>query len=392
MEGFIFPNEGVIEWDLLIVVYPFITGLVAGAFVVSSLYHVFGIKSLKSVARFSLIAALAFLVVAPLPLVIHLGRPERALQMFMTPNLGSAMSGFGYIWLLYFLLVLAEVWLVFRADIVRYAKSSTGIWKMVYSAMALGVLEISDKARAVDAKIIKVLALIGIPAAFLLHGYVGFIFGAVKANPWWSTPLMPVVFLTSAIVSGIALLIILYVVAMKIRRVPLDPVTLRSMSLWLVGILCMNLTLEGLEVFAMRYESEESWTILSRLLSEEIGVSYWGMQFLLGALLPLFALIVVELSRLNQTAKTYITTVAAAFVLIGVFSMRWNVVIGGQLVSKSLRGFTSYTPPLLGVEGILVSVALVLAPFVFFVVLIKLLPPWEEVASVAAPEPRRMSF
>jgi Ni/Fe-hydrogenase subunit HybB-like protein len=389
VEGFIFPNEGVIEWDLLIVVYPFITGLVAGAFVVSSLYHVFGIKSLQSVARFSLIAALAFLVVAPLPLVIHLGRPERALQMFMTPNLGSAMSGFGYIWLLYFLLVLAEVWLVFRADIVRYAKSSTGIWKTVYSAMALGVLEISDKARAVDAKIIKVLALIGIPSAFLLHGYVGFIFGAVKANPWWSTPLMPVVFLTSAIVSGIALLIILYVVAMKLRKVPLDPVTLRSMSLWLLGILCINLVLEGLEVFAMRYESEESWTILSRLLSEEIGLSYFGIQFLLGALLPLFALILVELSRLGETAKTSIRVLASAFVLVGVFAMRWNVVIGGQLVSKSLRGFTSYVPPLLGVEGVLMSAALVMAPFVFFFVLIRLLPPWEE---VAPPEPKRLSF
>ncbi len=389
MEGFIFPNEGVIEWDLLIVVYPFITGLVAGAFVVSSLYHVFGIKSLKSVARFSLIAALAFLVVAPLPLVMHLGRPERALQMFMTPNLGSAMSGFGYIWLLYFLLVLAEVWLVFRSDIVRYARSSTGIWKMVYSVMALGVLEISDRARAVDAKIIKVLALIGIPSAFLLHGYVGFIFGAVKANPWWSTPLMTVIFLTSAIVSGIALLVILYVVAMKLRRVPLDPVTLRSRSLWLLGILCMNLVLEGLEVFAMRYESEESWAILSQLLSEEIGLSYFGIQFLLGALLPLSALILVELSRMGETAKTSIRVLAAAFVLVGVFAMRWNVVIGGQLVSKSLRGFTSYSPPLLGVEGVLVSAALVAAPFVFFFVLIRLLPPWEE---VAPPEPKRLSF
>src|SRR3989304_7457308 len=128
MTGFLFPNEGIIEWDLLIVIYPYITGLVAGAFIVSSLYHVFGITSLKPVARFSLITALAFLLVTPMPLAIHLGRPERALEMFLTPNLNSAMSAFGYIWFFYLLIVLGEVWFVFRPDIVKYAGLSEG-WK-----------------------------------------------------------------------------------------------------------------------------------------------------------------------------------------------------------------------------------------------------------------------
>src|SRR4030042_39348 len=126
MTGFVFPNEGVIEWDLLITIYPYITGLVAGAFIVSSLYHVFGLTGLKPVARFSLVTALAFLIVTPVPLLVHLGRPERALEMFLTPNLNSAMSAFGYIWFFYLLLVLLEVWAVFRPDIVRYAQSSEG--------------------------------------------------------------------------------------------------------------------------------------------------------------------------------------------------------------------------------------------------------------------------
>src|SRR3989304_5946455 len=217
MTGFLFPNEGIIEWDLLIVVYPFISGLVAGAFVVSSLYHVFGLTSLKPVARFSLIAALSFLLVTPLPLVVHLGRPERALEMFLTPHLTSAMSAFGYIWFFYLLILLAEVWLVFRQDIVRYARTAEGTRKTVFSLLALGVTEITEEARSVDGKLIKVLAFIGVPVAFLLHGYVGFIFGAVKANPWWPTPLMPIIFLLSAIVSGIALLIVLYLGAAKLR-------------------------------------------------------------------------------------------------------------------------------------------------------------------------------
>lgn len=390
MAGFIYPNEGMIEWGLLIVIYPYITGLVAGAFVVSSLYHVFGLKVLKPVARFSLVTALAFLLVSPIPLLIHLGRPERAVEMFLTPNLNSAMSAFGYIWLLYLLLVLAEIWLVFRQDIVRYAGSSEGTKKTIYSALALGVYDTSEESLAIDKKLIRVLSLIGIPGAFLLHGYVGFIFGAVKANPWWSTPLMPIIFLLSAIVSGIALLIILYVVVMKIKNVSLDHDCLRALALWLMGFLCIDVVLEGLEVFTMLYESEESWGIISQLITEEIAVSYFGIQFILGSVLPLFILGFVELTKVGEDVKISIRVLSASLVLIGIFVMRWNVVIGGQLVSKSLRGFTSYSPSLLGEGGILVATVLMLLPFVILAIIIYFIPPWQE--EVKLPEGRRLGF
>ncbi len=390
MDGFIYPNEGAIQWDLLITIYPYITGLVAGAFVVSSLYHVFGLKALKPVARFSLLTALSFLLVSPLPLVIHLGRPERAAEMFLTPNLTSAMSGFGYIWLLYLLIVLLEVWLAFRTDIVRYANASDGIKKTVYSLLALGVLDITEESILVDKRLIKILAFIGIPGAFLLHGYVGFIFGAVKANPWWSTPLMPIIFLTSAIVSGIALLLVMYVVVSKIRKVTLDHSCLRSLTLWLGGFLSLSVLLEGLEVFSMLYESEESWGILSKLITEKIPIGYFGIQFLAGSVLPLFVLGVVAIYKWPDQVKMVLAFMAALLVMVGVFAMRWNVVIGGQLISKSLSGFTSYTPPLLGEAGIVVAAVIVLLPFLIFAVLSHLIPPWQE--EVKLREPKRLSF
>ncbi len=378
MAGFVFPNEGIIEWDLLITIYPYITGLVAGAFIVSSLYHVFGLQALKPVARFSLITALAFLLVSPMPLLIHLGRPERALEMFLTPNLASAMAAFGFIWLFYLLLVLTEIWLVFRPDIVRYAESSEGILKTIYSVLALGVYDLSEESLAIDKKLIRVLSLIGMPAAFLLHGYVGFIFGAIKANPWWSTPLMPIIFLLSAIVSGIALLLVLYVVVMKIKNLPLDHICLRNLALWLGGFLIVDVVLEGLEVFTMLYESEESWGIISQLITEKIGLSYFGIQFILGSVVPLFILGFVEVAKVGENVKTSIRVLSASLVLIGVFAMRWNVVIGGQLISKSLRGFTTYSPPLLGIDGILVATVFMILPFAILAVITYLIPPWQE--------------
>ena len=376
MPGFVYPNEAGIEWDLLIVVYPYITGLVAGAFIVSSLYHVFGLNSLKPVARLSLITALAFLLVSPLPLIMHLGRPERALEMFLRPNLISAMAGFGYIWFLYLILVLLEVWLVFRPAIVENAKSLTGMKQKIYSILSLGILDISDKSLAIDNKVIRVLAFIGIPAACLLHGYVGFIFGAIKSNAWWSTSLMPIIFLVSAIVSGIALLIVIYVIGTKIRKAALDYRCVHSLTLWLGGFITLALALEGLEVLTMLYESEESWGLIQQLITQEISTSYFGIQFILGTILPILVLGMAEIVNLNERIKLIMRFTSAAFILIGVFAMRWNVVIGGQLLSKSMRGFTSYTPLLTGEAGILVAGAIMLLPVAVFLILSYLLRPW----------------
>ncbi len=376
MDGFAYPNEIEIGWSILIVLYPFITGLVAGAFVVSSLYHVLNVKTLKPVASFSLVMALAFLLVAPLPLQAHLGRPERAFMIFLTPNFTSAMAGFGYIWLAYLVLVLVETWLVFRPDIIHYAATTTGPKRLVYEALTLGVHEIDEKARIMDEKVIRALAGIGIPMAALLHGYVGFLFGSLKANPWWSTPLMPAIFLMSAIVSGIALLIVMYIATMKLLGRPLDEDCVTSLVKWLLAILLVDLALEGLEILSMIYQAEESWEIISRLLTEGIPISYFGIQFGLGSLVPVLLLHAIAIGLVRGGHRPWVAFVAALCVLIGVFAMRWNVVIGGQLLSKSLRGLLTYTPTLGGREGVLAATVLMILPFYIFTVIVSFIPPW----------------
>ena len=376
MDGFVYPNEVEIGWSILIVLYPFITGLVAGAFIVSSLYHVFGIKSLKPVASFSLVMALAFLVVAPMPLQAHLGRPERAFSIFLTPNFTSAMAGFGYIWMGYLVLVLVETWLVFRPDIIRYAATSTGPKRLVYQALTLGVFEIDENARRIDEWLIRVLAGVGIPAAALLHGYVGFLFGSLKANPWWSTPLMPTIFLMSAIVSGMALLVVMYVASMKLLGRSVDEVCLTSLVKWLLGFLLVDLALEGLEILSMVYQAEESWKIISRLMTEGIPVSYFGIQFFLGSFVPVVLLHILAVGLVRGSKGTWLAFASASLVLVGVFAMRWNVVIGGQMISKSLRGLVTYTPELGGREGILAASVLMILPFYIFSVICSFIPPW----------------
>src|ERR1700745_88977 len=195
VDGFMYPNEIELQWSVLIVLYPFITGLVAGAFILASLERVFRVEAVKPTYRLALLTALSFLIVAPLPLQLHLGHPERSPEMYFTPHSTSAMAMFGYVYLWYLMAVLVfEIWLDYREEIVVLARSRTGPLRLIYKVMTLGSDNISPRSLRIDERVGWIVTLIGIPSAFLLHGYVGFIFGSIKDKPWLSSPMLPVGF------------------------------------------------------------------------------------------------------------------------------------------------------------------------------------------------------
>ena len=378
--GYLFPNDLHILWGLMIVMYPYVTGLVAGAFILSSLYHVFHRTELRPIGRLSLVASLGFLLFAPLTLLLHLGHPERGLNIMVTPNTASAMAMFGFVYAGYLVLLLSEIWLVHRVDIILLASRSKGLKRQFYKCLALGVYDISDEAQKVDHRVLVILAGLGIPGAVLLHGYVGFIFGAVKANPWWSTPLMPIIFLCSAIVSGIALVVLLYQIGMKFSGRRIDAPCMQSMAMWLWLFVILSTTFELLEILTLAYERAEEWLVIGPLLANQLAFSFIGIQLVLGALVPIILLgIVVLMSRyLTDQIRNTLCFVASLLLLLQVFAMRWNVVIGGQIFSKSLRGFReSHTPGLFEKEGIALAILIVILPLVFITLFNRFLPVFE---------------
>src|SRR5687767_14894500 len=171
VDGFIYPNELELQWSVLIVLYPFITGLVAGAFILASLERVFNVQAVKPTYRLALLTALAFLLVAPLPLQLHLGHPERSLEMYLTPHRQSAMAMFGFVYLWYLMVVLVlEIWFDYRREMVLWARASTGVKRAFYRALTLWSDNIGDGALRVDDRLGRIVTIVGIPSAFLLHG------------------------------------------------------------------------------------------------------------------------------------------------------------------------------------------------------------------------------
>ncbi len=377
--GFMYPNEYELHWSILIVVYPYLTGLVAGAFILASLERVFNVSVLKPIYRLSLLAALSFLIVAPLPLLAHLGRPERAFSMFLTPHTKSAMAMFGFVYAWYLMVVLLlEIWFDYRKDFVIWSQQAKGFKRFVYKILTLGTTDISEAALRFDEKAGRLITIIGIPSAFLLHGYVGFIFGSVKANPWWSSVLMPIVFLFSAIVSGIALVLLIYLFLAMIRQKYLDMKCINKLAELLLYALIVDLSLELLDFVHRLYESEESIEILAQMIESRLFISLIITQLLIGSALPLISLTIARFGKLPDEMRRLVYFIAAILIQVGIFSTRWNVVIGGQLFSKSLRGLTVYKIELMGIEGLFVALIMMILPFVLFYVITRFLPFWGE--------------
>jgi Ni/Fe-hydrogenase subunit HybB-like protein len=381
-----YPNEIELQWSILIVLYPYITGLVAGAFILASLERVFKVEAVQPTYRLALLTALAFLLVAPLPLQLHLGHPERSLEMYFTPHTASAMAMFGFVYLWYLMAVLVvEIWLDFRRDIVLKARSSTGITRWFYRVLALGSDNLSPRSLAIDDRVGYIVTILGIPSAFLLHGYVGFIFGSIKANPWWSTPLMPIVFLFSAIVSGIALVLVLYMATSWMRGAKLDMRCLDTIARYLMYAFIIDFSLEMLDLIHRIYEADESFKSLDFMVKTQLFTSQIVVQIILGTLVPIAMLAVTQLWRLSEGTRRWVYFVAGSLTLIGIFAMRWNVVIGGQLFSKSFLGYTVYKMDFATREGLLPAIILMVLPFLILWVLVKILPPWGGSTDAEAP-------
>jgi Ni/Fe-hydrogenase subunit HybB-like protein len=386
VEGYMYPNEISLYWSVLIVLYPFITGLVAGAFILASLERVFRVEAVKPIYRLALLTALAFLLVAPLPLQLHLGHPERSFEMYFTPHRTSAMAMFGFIYLWYLMAVLTvEIWLDYRADIVALSQSTRGWRRLFYKILTLGSNNVSERALHIDERVGWFITLIGIPSAFLLHGYVGFIFGSIKANPWWSSPLMPVVFIFSAMVSGIAAVLVIYMAMMRIRRQPIDMKCVDTIAQYMLYIFIIDFSLEMLDLIHRIYEADESFRTLNFMVHTKLWFSQVILQICIGTVAPILMVALVQVTKLSAIARKRIYAVSGPLALVGILAMRWNVVIGGQLFSKSFLGYTTYKMALATREGLLVAIGLTILPLFILAVLVKLLPPWPKEQPAAQP-------
>ncbi len=347
-------------WGLPIVVYPFLSGLMAGAFVIASLSHLFGLKQFNPIAKLAAVSSFGFVLLAAVAPLVDTLQPSRAWwELYARDHFPySPLGVFIIIWTLYVILMLFEMYFDFRIDNIEKSKKG-GIRGAISKFLSLGSKDISEKSKNKDKKALFYIAAIGVPLAFAFHGYIGFVFGAIKARALWTSSVMMVMFITSAIVSGTATIMLFYIIGFSFlsKRNKVIIETLDKLGLFLMYMIFIDLFVDLVD-WLYHFRAYASADVYKGW----VGVYDWGgqlaanyhiWQILLGLIIPAFFLAFKPIRR-----SKFMAIVLALLVNVGVWEMRYNTVIGGQLLPKIGQGFTLFHSPWTGFDGILSAIGI----------------------------------
>ena len=279
-------------FGLSIAIYFYLTGLSAGSFIISTLAYGFGFEKYKPVGKVGVVLATLLLVAAPMFLLLHSGRPLRAWHLFVYIHGTSPISWGSFLLTLYPLNCIVYGYFMFRGN----------------------------------ARLTKTFGLIGIPLALMVHGYTGFILSFAKAHVLWRSSMMPILFLTSAMVSGVAMMILVTIIKDRFFSEKGEVNTevvfgLGKMLLWLLVFdLFLSLSDLGVHYFGER----ESMETARLFLFGAFAPLFLGVETLLGKVIPL---VLVSSPRTRNVA---VLGAASVLVMVGIFCMRYNVVLGGE--------------------------------------------------------------
>ncbi|NLC27988.1 MAG: polysulfide reductase NrfD [Campylobacteraceae bacterium] len=362
-------------WGIDIPNYFWFTGSSAAAFIISSFAHVFGWKQFKPIAGFSLLLAFVLLAVAPLNLIDDLQQPGRLINFFLYgwENFGTSPMKWGVLLLIaYPLLILIEALVLYRPYFVKRIPNTNVFYKKFYTWLAFGRVGLDEESLEKDHKWGFILGAIGIPLALSVHGYTGYILGAVHANTLWHTPLMPVLFLASAMVSGSGLLIVLLPIFQRFFSISqkVDKNMVAILAKLLAWFIVIDLVVRALWLsFAMPFGTE------SRFLLYEFFTLHFDTVVYVEYGLCLIVPMIVGFSKLRNIF--WVVFSMGIISAVGVWLFRWNTVIGGQEIPSSMPGFTTYLPEFFGQNSI-ASVASNWAAFIALLAIVAAIFPWDE--------------
>ncbi len=321
--------SSLMPWGAWIAFYIFFVGLSAGSFLLSTLIIVFGMERFEVVGRAALFTAIIAMIVALTFVLLDLGRMDRFLNAMIYWNLTSILAWEVHFYLLYIVLLVAELYLMIRTDLIRLHQESTGWKKKLYGILTIGSTDLSPESRLNDKKWMKILGYIGIPLAiFGVHGGTGTLFAVVKARVYWNSALFPIIFVLSALVSGTALLTFIYIISQKVRKLHVNIDVVKALAQLMAFFLIIDLSLEFYEWGVSGYGLEhEHMAVLATMFAGKHAWSFWGFQMFLGAVLPLY-LIFSKRTRESVTALA----IASISIVLGIIGVRFNIVVPALIV------------------------------------------------------------
>ena len=316
----------IVPWGLWVAQYIYFIGLSAGSFLLSSLVYVFGVKRFEPIGRLAVFTAIVALVLALLTIWMDIGHLERFWHVFVYPNFTSPMAWMIWLYTAYFVLLIAEFWLLMRRDLV-VARRLPGWRGLAARIAALRARDDSDESLEADMRKVKVIAAIGVPLAILFHGGVGALFGVLSSRPYWHSGLFPIIFLASALASGGALLTVASAIFQEGWRAHRQMII--DLGRVVLGLLLLDALFQFSEILVGVYGSEPGYVASLQLaLQGPYWYVFWIGQVGIGLALP----IAILATRLGRDPR--FVTLACAAVVLGFIGVRLNIVIPGMAVEE----------------------------------------------------------
>lgn len=312
-----------VPWGAWVAFYIYFIGMSAGSFLLSTLIFAFGMKQYEEIGRSALLSAIASMITAIMFIFLDIGRPDHVLNSLLNWNIMSTMAWEIHFYILYLLLLITELYYSMRPDLVKRAEGQ-GRFAKLSGFLTFGYTDVSEESLAWDKRLLKILGSVGIPLAiFGVHGGTGSIFAVDKARPFLNSGLFPIIFILSALVSGTALSIALYVIKNTIFHRPHDRNMVQSLGGLMGMFLAIELGLEWYEFLIGLYglKSEELLTIKT-MTESPFWWSFWIFQMGLAMVIPL---ILVFYKKTRQSVKWVL--VAAIMTIVGVVGVRFNMIV-----------------------------------------------------------------
>lgn len=286
----------VVSWGLYIFTFAFFVGLSAGGLIMASSAEVFGVRSLRPLSRVGILTAAASIAIAALMIIPDLGRPERVFYIFRHPHWTSPLVWDVVIVLAYLTFAVVDLIVVGRGDSVSAVRRRA-----------------------------RMLAYIGLPMAVLLHSITAWIFGLQIAHTWWNTALMAPLFVTSAILSGTALVVLVALVAERYGYVEFPDETRRAVRIILATAVAVDLFLVGCDYITIAWGNvPRERAALDLVLPGGSWQWLFWLEWVVGGIVPFLLLVVRRLQRL-----TWSLPAAAGLLLVGVYAFRIELVVDG---------------------------------------------------------------
>ena len=298
-------------WGLYIITFMFFVGLSAGGLIIASAGRLFGVERFAPIVRLAVVEATVTIATAALLIIPDLGHVQRIYNLFIHAHWLSPMIWDITVILIYLVLSLLYCWLCMRRDL-----AARGSW------LALGTKDTGADGRERDHRITYRLAWLALPAAVLVHSITAWIFGLQISRGFWYSSIMPPLFVSSALVSGLALVTILAFLARRAGRVSFDD----GLGSFLGGLLAVFIAVEAFlvlcEVLAGYYPGIPTDAV-HQLFSGRYGPGF-GVEIIVGLIVPFVLLAVAAWRR-----RPAVVVSASVLALIGIFVHRANLIVIG---------------------------------------------------------------